>query len=771
MEGHTQATSQGRNISQSVRRLGCSSSQKSLTKTQTRTGSAVPNMRHRRDSRPAVVQQQLQMQTKDRTSDSTGGSSTRTREPRSRPQHEVIERVENRSRLSATPQLEAQVIKLRHIGAKSDKQLELKRNSFVAINHYYDQNHRRSSKGSPEGEAVTRLRIINKRSLSREKCFQNNEEIQRLMRDMLASERGHALDSSGKKRRQASVAKYSGASSERKEPSATSRLSKSRAGSSKALLGEKKVGLRLGAENTQSQKRLPKKLVEAVLSRTQKGQISVSINQNVSNVCYGPIYVTSNGKPVRKEKPVPTPVVEESGEELVPLEEKLAKIADRPMEKAAEPKKTSDESQQQEQRGLSGSRISIRLLDSVGRSRDRIITHNFDCKILSRAIIVDVKKNGGIPPTSMEYYKFVRLIGKGSFGKVMLGMHKLTGKYVAIKAIDKSIMKNEFSRNKVLQEVYILKKIRHANVIRLLEVFEDPLQLLIVMEYAAGGDLLRLLKKKGQLEEDEARAIFRQIVYGLGHIHARSVLHRDIKLDNILLDSDGGVKICDFGVSRISARGTTIKERCGTPAYIAPEILANQGYEGYYVDHWSLGIVLYAMLCASVPFKADNMTELLDAIKATPITFPVPISADAKDLVLGLLQIDPYKRLSIPQILSHPWMRDEDGLKEDPGSFLRYKDCVHQQAKKGVANIDIVNPGNLFFTEDSDEGLAYTDYCCVSSDLYTEHIGISETESCVDEEALKKCESYGFPRETVLGCLQNGTLNHATAAYNLLVLP
>lgn len=283
-------------------------------------------------------------------------------------------------------------------------------------------------------------------------------------------------------------------------------------------------------------------------------------------------------------------------------------------------------------------------------------------------------------------------------------------------------MKDEYSRKKILQEVYILKKIRHANIIRLLEVFEDPQRILIVMEYAAGGDLLKYINSKGRLPEAEARTMFRQIVYGLGHIHSRCVLHRDIKLDNILLDSEGGVKICDFGVSKIYTRGNVICEKCGTPAYIAPEVLTNQGYEGYYIDHWSLGIVLYAMLCASVPFKAPNLDELYNVIKTTPLSFPSDLSEEAQDIVCRLLNIDPYERLSIPEILSHPWMK-EVSINEPQDYPMTFNECNNIQANPNIADINILNLGNLFFSESSDEQLSYSDYCYIANDLYTFHIG------------------------------------------------
>jgi serine/threonine protein kinase len=116
------------------------------------------------------------------------------------------------------------------------------------------------------------------------------------------------------------------------------------------------------------------------------------------------------------------------------------------------------------------------------------------------------------------------------------------------------------------------------------------------------------------------------MVFGLAHIHSRYVLHRDIKLDNVLLDEHWGVKICDFGVSKIMLDSVPIHEQCGTPAYIAPEIIEDYGYTGYYSDLWSLGIVLFSMLTASVPFKAKNLKELIDVLRTTPVTYPCKVS-------------------------------------------------------------------------------------------------------------------------------------------------
>lgn len=202
-----------------------------------------------------------------------------------------------------------------------------------------------------------------------------------------------------------------------------------------------------------------------------------------------------------------------------------------------------------------------------------------------------------------------------------------------------------------MQEVIILKRIKHKNVVRLFEYFETDKHLLFVIELCAGGDLLNYVRRRRRLKEDVAKCLFKQIIESLAYIHKKNILHRDIKLDNILLDSEGQVKICDFGVGKIVKKGEKMTEQCGTPAYIAPEILRDQGYYGFAVDIWSAGVVLYAMLYGTVPFKASNMSELQKIIMKAKYSLREDISVEARELLKGMMEKDPAKRLTISDIL------------------------------------------------------------------------------------------------------------------------
>ena len=269
--------------------------------------------------------------------------------------------------------------------------------------------------------------------------------------------------------------------------------------------------------------------------------------------------------------------------------------------------------------------------------------------------LIESMKSGNIIPTNSSFYMIGKQLGKGAFGKVYLALHRLTGLKVAIKAIDKSIIQDERTRRKVFQEVYVMKKINHPNVIRLLEVFESKRHLMIVLEYCGGGDLLQLVKSRGQLTETEGKHIFSQVINGVQACHIKNIIHRDIKLDNLLITTDFScIKLCDFGVSRSVKPGENIFDQCGTPAYLAPEIVADRGYDPFYVDIWSMGVLLYAILSGTVPFRAKTLPDLHKLILRCKYEMPENISDQAQDLIKRMLNPIPHMRISLDEMKNHP---------------------------------------------------------------------------------------------------------------------
>ena len=326
--------------------------------------------------------------------------------------------------------------------------------------------------------------------------------------------------------------------------------------------------------------------------------------------------------------------------------------------------------------------------------------HQKDLERLVSNITSYFKEHKDAPPTTTEFYRIGRLLGKGAFGKVNLGMHKLTGKMVAIKSISKKYLTDETSKKKVMQEFSILKLMRHSSIIRLYETFESKKHILFIIELCAGGDLLNYVRKRRKLKETIAKSVFQQLIDGLIYCHSKGILHRDIKLDNVLLNAVGDLKICDFGVSKSLKKGEKAFEQCGTPAYIAPEILLGKGYEGYAVDIWSAGVALYAMLYGTVPFKGSDMKALQRLIISGQYTLKENISSDARDLLKHMLEVDPNKRISENDILSHPWLQKTQGkislFSEEEKEAIKKEYSYVKQTKNGT------DTGTLFTEQNID---------------------------------------------------------------------
>ena len=261
------------------------------------------------------------------------------------------------------------------------------------------------------------------------------------------------------------------------------------------------------------------------------------------------------------------------------------------------------------------------------------------------------------------------MIGKGAFGKVNLGLHILSGRLVAIKSFNKKDLNNK-NREKINFEINLMKKINNNNnIVKFLENFETKNYIFIIMENISGGDLLKYIKKRNKLNEKLTKFIFKKIINGIKYLHCSGIIHRDIKLDNILLDINNNIKICDFGVSKIITNENEILyEKCGTPAFIAPEILNNDnnnnlnenGYKGFPVDIWSSGVVLYSMLSGSVPFKANNLQELESKIKKGNFKEIPNLSSECQDILHRLLKVNVNERIKIDEIINHPWLKNYD---------------------------------------------------------------------------------------------------------------
>lgn len=272
--------------------------------------------------------------------------------------------------------------------------------------------------------------------------------------------------------------------------------------------------------------------------------------------------------------------------------------------------------------------------------------------------------------TVTDQYDMQQKLGKGKFAVVKLGVDRETGEKWAVKIVDKTAKDAKMSM--LSREVGILEKIAHPNVIFMREIYDTPDKLYIVLELVTGGELFKQIVDRGSYNEKDAAVIVAQIAEGLRYLHSQGIVHRDLKPENLLFSTsepDATIKVADFGLSNIIMDDEAmLKTACGTPTYAAPELLKGKGY-GVEVDMWSLGVVVYIMLCGFPPFYHEDVQVLFRLIMAGKFKFPSPywddISDTAKNLILGLLTIDVSKRLTAEQVLQHPWVRDPANNKED----------------------------------------------------------------------------------------------------------
>ncbi|KAG1443179.1 hypothetical protein G6F56_010770 [Rhizopus delemar] len=260
-----------------------------------------------------------------------------------------------------------------------------------------------------------------------------------------------------------------------------------------------------------------------------------------------------------------------------------------------------------------------------------------------------------------------KTLGKGASGQVKLGVHHQTGEQVAIKIISKAhLAANPAIEKAVRREIAIMKLIHHPNVMSLLDVIDDPTcsDLYLVLEYVQGGELFEYLVSKGRLTESEARHHFQQIILGLDYCHHHLICHRDLKPENLLLDSKRQIKIADFGMASLQPLGSLLETSCGSPHYASPEIVAGMPYEGSSCDIWSCGVILFALLTGHLPFDDENIRQLLRKVKTGKFVMPDSISKSAQDLIRKIMVVDPSKRLTMKQIMQHPWFKETEPMNK-----------------------------------------------------------------------------------------------------------
>ncbi|KAM3175241.1 protein kinase, AMP-activated, alpha 2 catalytic subunit [Hymenolepis weldensis] len=296
-----------------------------------------------------------------------------------------------------------------------------------------------------------------------------------------------------------------------------------------------------------------------------------------------------------------------------------------------------------------------------------------------------------IPKTPVEVrigdYIIGETLGSGTFGKVKVGIHKSTGVQVAVKIVNRDKIKALDVAGKLRREIQNLWLFRHPHIIKLYQVISTPTDIFMIMEYVSGGELFDFIVKSGKISEKDARKFFQQIISGVDYCHRHKVVHRDLKPENLLLDANHNVKIADFGLSNIMQDGEFLRTSCGSPNYAAPEVISGKLYAGPEVDVWSCGVILYALLCGTLPFDEEHIPTLFKKIKAGYFHMPewldditiirgiwalgvgpydelrlrhgglsiIDFYHKVRDLLKKMLTVDPIKRISIDDIRKHPW--------------------------------------------------------------------------------------------------------------------
>ncbi|BAT83932.1 hypothetical protein LR48_Vigan03g071600 [Vigna angularis] len=267
-----------------------------------------------------------------------------------------------------------------------------------------------------------------------------------------------------------------------------------------------------------------------------------------------------------------------------------------------------------------------------------------------------MEQKGGV---LLQKYELGRLLGQGNFAKVYHGRNLITGMSVAIKAIDKEKILKVGLVDQIKREVAVMRLIRHRHVVELYEVMATKTKIFFVMEHAKGGELFNKVLK-GRLKVDAARKYFQQLISAVDYCHSRGVCHRDLKPENILLDENDNLMVSDFGLSALTEskrQDGLLHTVCGTPAYVAPEVISRKGYDGMKADIWSCGVILFVLLAGHLPFHDSNLMEMYRKISKGVFKFPKWFAPDVRRLLSRILNPNPKARIPIARIMKCSWFK------------------------------------------------------------------------------------------------------------------
>lgn len=269
----------------------------------------------------------------------------------------------------------------------------------------------------------------------------------------------------------------------------------------------------------------------------------------------------------------------------------------------------------------------------------------------------------------MQKYELGRLLGQGNFAKVYHARDLKTGDNVAIKVIDKEKILKVGLVDQTKREISVMRFVKHPNALQLYEVMATKTKIYFIMEYAKGGELFNMVAKGGRLRESTARRYFQQLITAVQFCHSRGVYHRDLKPENLLLDETGKtLKVADFGLSVLvdsHHQGSLLHTTCGTPAYVAPEVVSRKGYDGAKADIWSCGVILFVLLAGHLPFHDMNLMALYRKISKADYKCPNWFSFEARRLLAKILDPNPDTRITISKIMQSSWFRKGLSSKTD----------------------------------------------------------------------------------------------------------